>query len=112
MALFDAKVFRAGLAAYAVGFGFERKLLAFIERAQPCAFDSADMNEDVSAAIVRLNEAEALGCVEPFNCSGSHVSLSKMRESALPARPPRGLDSIFNDVLGNEAGYGVVNKAE
>jgi hypothetical protein len=70
------------------------------------------MNEHVGAAIVGLNEAEALGCVEPFNCSGSHVSFSKMRESALPARPPHGLDSIFNDVLGNEAGYGVVNKAE
>src|SRR4051794_36933294 len=58
-ALFDAEIFRAGLAAYAVGLCFERKLLAFVERAQTGAFDGADMNEHVSAAIVGLNEAEA-----------------------------------------------------
>src|ERR1700679_2786456 len=67
-----AKVFGAGLAAHAVGLRFERKLLAFIERAQACAFDGADMNENVIAAVVGLNEAKTLCCVEPLNCSGCH----------------------------------------
>jgi hypothetical protein len=30
------------------------------------------MNEGVNAAVVRLNEAEALGGVEPFNCASGH----------------------------------------
>src|SRR5690606_7838532 len=30
------------------------------------------MNENVRAALIRLNEAEALGRVEPLNCSRSH----------------------------------------
>lgn len=70
-----AKVFRAGLAAHAVGFGFERKLLAFIKRIHARTFDRADMNENVAAAVFRLNEAEALCRIEPFNCSDRHVFL-------------------------------------
>jgi hypothetical protein len=30
------------------------------------------VDEYVGAAVVRLNEAEALGGVEPFNCAGGH----------------------------------------
>ena len=94
IALIDAKVLGAGLAAHGVLLRFERDLLAFIERAQTRTFDGADVNENVGAAIIGLNEAKTLGRVEPLNCSGSHVTISKMRESALPARPPRRLDPI------------------
>src|SRR6185436_18626305 len=80
--LIDAKVLGAGLAAHRVLLRFERDLLAFIERAQTRTFDGADVDENVGAAIIGLNEAEALGRVEPLNCSGSHVTISKMRESA------------------------------
>jgi hypothetical protein len=75
----DAEVFRAGLAALAVDLRFERDLLTFIERAQASTFDGADMNENVGAAIVGLDESEALGCVKPLHCSGSHFTISKMR---------------------------------
>jgi len=34
--------------------------------------DSRDMNEGVSAAVVRLDEAEALGGIEPFYCASGH----------------------------------------
>jgi hypothetical protein len=71
--LIDAKIFSAGLAAHAVGLGLERHLLTLIEGAKAGAFDGADMNEDVLAAIVRLDEAEALCRVEPLNCSGCHL---------------------------------------
>jgi hypothetical protein len=51
----------------------------FVERAQTCTFDGADVNENVGAAIIGLDEAKTLGRVEPLNCSGSHVTISKMR---------------------------------
>jgi hypothetical protein len=30
------------------------------------------MDEDVRATVIRLDEAEAFGGVEPFNCAGGH----------------------------------------
>src|ERR1700733_13103924 len=69
-----AGVFPRCLAALAVELRFERKLLAFVERAHAGALDGADMHEHVVAAVVRLNEAEALCRVEPLNCSGSHLT--------------------------------------
>src|ERR1700680_3418282 len=69
-----AEVFRAGLATLAIDLRFERKLLAFVERAHSGALDGADMHEHVVAAVVRLNEAEALCRVEPLNCSGCHLT--------------------------------------
>ena len=48
-------------------------LLAFDDFAHSGAFDGRDVDERVSAAIIRLNEAEALGEIEPFNCASGHV---------------------------------------
>ena len=48
-------------------------LLAFHDFAHSGAFDGRDVDEGVRAAIVRLNEAEALGGVEPFYCASGHV---------------------------------------
>ena len=109
--LVDAKVLGAGLAAHRVLFRFERDLLAFIERAQTSTFDGADVNENVGAAIIGLDEAKTLGRVEPLNCSGSHVTISKMRK-ALCLHDLRAGLIRFNDVLGIGAGFGVVDKAE
>jgi hypothetical protein len=33
------------------------------------------MNEDVLRPVIRLDEAEALGAVEPFDCASGHVDL-------------------------------------
>jgi hypothetical protein len=30
------------------------------------------VDEGVSAAVIRLNEAETLGGIEPFNCASGH----------------------------------------
>jgi hypothetical protein len=49
-------------------------LLAFLEALQPGALDGADMDEDVLAAAIRLNETEALLGVEPFDRACSHSS--------------------------------------
>jgi hypothetical protein len=60
------------LARLAVTLKFKAELLAFNDRAHAGAFDGRDVNEDVGAAVVRLNEAEALGGIEPFNCASGH----------------------------------------
>src|SRR5208337_4488630 len=41
-------------------------LLAFAQIAQPGALDRADMNENIRAARIGLDEAEALLTIEPF----------------------------------------------
>jgi hypothetical protein len=51
---------------------FEADLLAFDEFAHARAFDSRDMDERIGAAVVRLNETEAFGGIEPFNCASGH----------------------------------------
>jgi hypothetical protein len=47
-------------------------LLAFVEPLHAGALDSRDMDENVLAAIIGLDEAEALGTVEPFHCACRH----------------------------------------
>ena len=47
-------------------------LLALDDIAHSGALDGGDMDEGVSAAIVRLNEAEAFCGIEPFNCASGH----------------------------------------
>src|ERR1700741_588683 len=54
-----------GLAGALVAFEFEGDLLAFVQRAQAGALHGGDVHEHVRAALVRLNEAEALLAVEP-----------------------------------------------
>src|SRR6185437_8013981 len=47
-------------------------LLAFTQRAEAGALNGADVHEHVVAAVVRLNEAVALGCVKPPHGSHAH----------------------------------------
>jgi hypothetical protein len=47
-------------------------LLSVGERAKASAFDSRNVHEYVRAAVIRLNEAEALGGVEPFYGASVH----------------------------------------
>jgi len=109
MASHGAKIFRAGLAAHAVDLGFVRKLLAFVERAHAGALNGADVHEDVVAAVVRLNEAEALGRVEPLNCSGRHLSFSKMRECA---KCPHDLRASVNPISAMSWGVEPVRRVQ
>ncbi|MFK4663815.1 hypothetical protein ABIF76_004669 [Bradyrhizobium ottawaense] len=55
----DAQILCCGLAGPAVSNDVEGHLLSFIETAHAGAFNRADMNEDVLASLVWLNEAEA-----------------------------------------------------
>jgi len=60
------------LARLVVALQFEADLLAFDELAHSGAFNGRDVNERVSVAVVRLDEAEALGRIKPFNCASGH----------------------------------------
>jgi outer membrane receptor protein involved in Fe transport len=48
-------------------------LLAFTQGSKPGTFNSADVYEHVIAAVIRLDEAIALGCVKPLHGSHAHV---------------------------------------
>ena len=52
------QIFRGRLAGPAVRDDVEGNLLTLVEAVQSCAFDRADMNEDIFVAVLRLNEAE------------------------------------------------------
>src|SRR5579872_3778061 len=47
-------------------------LLAFIQAAEPSRLHCCDVDEHVLAAFLRHDEAEALGRVEPLDCTDSH----------------------------------------
>ncbi|OAI28069.1 hypothetical protein A1351_12335 [Methylosinus sp. R-45379] len=72
-----------GFAGAAVLGEFVAHLLAFAQIAQTGALDGANMNENIRAAFIGLDEAEALLTIEPFHRSGSHfVSPGMYREKA------------------------------
>ena len=52
------------------------QLLAFVQRTHAGALDRRDVHEHILAAVIRLDEAEALLGVEPLNCSDCHSMLS------------------------------------
>jgi len=66
------KLSGGGLAAPAVLLEFERDLLAFLQASEASALDRGDVDEDVIAALVGLDEAKAFLAVKPFYGSGSH----------------------------------------
>ena len=60
-----AQIFSGRFAGPAVGDDVKADFLPLIEGAHAGAFNRADMNEDVIAAVGGLNEAEALLAVKP-----------------------------------------------
>src|ERR1700749_591026 len=67
-----AKIVGRRLARAAVCHDLIGDLLAFTQRSKAGALDGADVHEHVVAAVVRLNEAEALGRVKPLHGSHAH----------------------------------------
>ena len=60
------------LAGLAVLDELEADLLAVVEATHTSALNSRDVDENVLAAVVRLNEAEALCGIKPFYCASGH----------------------------------------
>lgn len=70
-----AQILSRGFAGLAIGNNIEGDLLSFVQPIHTCAFDRADVHEDIVASIIRLNEAEALLAVEPFYGSLRHIAV-------------------------------------
>ena len=67
-----AKLQASGLEVYrrlfaALGLDFVADLLTLFETVETCPLNGADMDEDVFATAIRLNEAVTFGRVEPLN---------------------------------------------
>ena len=69
------QIARRGLACPSIGYNVENDLLSLIEDTHASAFDRADVHEDILAAIIRLNEAEAFLVIEPLHGSFCHIAL-------------------------------------
>ena len=67
-----AQILSGRLSSPAVRDDVERHFLTLVEGAHARAFDRADMNEDVFAAVFRLNESEALLVVKPLHNTRVH----------------------------------------
>ncbi len=64
------QVGRRGLSA--VSHDLVADLLSFVEGVLTCLLDRRDVDENIFSTIVRLDEAEALRRVEPFNSTSRH----------------------------------------
>jgi hypothetical protein len=67
-----AQVLSGGLSRPTVGDNVKRHLLPLVEAAHACAFNRADMNEDIFVTAIRLNKAEAFLAVKPLYSSLIH----------------------------------------
>ena len=59
----------AELAVLRVGLGLKGDLLAFVQRLEAVALNCGEMYEYVLAALIVGDEAVALFCVKPFDCT-------------------------------------------
>jgi hypothetical protein len=77
MDLSQREILSADLAPHLVSLGLEVDLLALSETPKTSPLDRADVNEHILAAVVRLNESEALLAVEPLHSTCRHFSSPK-----------------------------------
>src|SRR5262249_2790351 len=66
------EVFRRGLPALWIALLFVGNLLALFKALQAGALDGRDMDKNIRAAVVRLNETETLSAVEPLHGADWH----------------------------------------
>ena len=87
------QIVRRGLARIlSIGNNVESDLLSLVEGTHASAFDRADVHEDILAAIIRLDEAEAFLAVEPLHDSMRHMLVFQIvphTGDIPPSRPDR-----------------------
>src|SRR5712691_8146936 len=69
----SVQIVRRGLACFSIGNNVESDLLSLVEDTHASAFDRADVHEDILAAIIRLDKAEAFLVIEELHGSLSHM---------------------------------------
>ncbi len=70
--LSSCKVTSSHFAGLSVALKFKANFLTFNKLRHARALYSGDVNEYVSVAVVRLDEAEAFSVIKPFNCASGH----------------------------------------
>jgi len=70
------QIVRRGLAwILSIDNNVESDLLSLVERTHASAFDRTDVHEDILAAIIRLDEAEAFLVIEELHGSSRHITV-------------------------------------
>jgi hypothetical protein len=69
----SAQILSRGLARLSISNNVEGDLLSFVKAVHPGTLDRTDVHEDILAAIIRLDEAEAFLAVEPLHDSLRHM---------------------------------------
>jgi hypothetical protein len=70
------QIVRRGLAGIlSIGNNVESDLLSLVEGTHASAFDRADVHEDILAAIIRLDKAEASFAIEELHSSLRHMTV-------------------------------------
>jgi hypothetical protein len=91
-----AQIACRGLACFAISNEIEKDPLSLVEATHAGAFNSADMNEDVLAAVVWLNESKALMAIEPLHGSFCHIASSFPRPRGGMARSNSVMEPTIN----------------
>jgi hypothetical protein len=100
----DLQIVRRGLACLSIGDNVESDLLPLIEETHASAFDRTDVHEDILAAIIWLNEAEAFLVIEPLHGSFCHIALLSGTCIRWPRVSAADLFEIWRKVVSPDAG--------
>jgi hypothetical protein len=97
--LFSLEAVGRNLARTLVADQFVRDLLTILELAEAGALYSGNVYEDVLRAVIGLNEAITLGCVEPLYSTGRHNEAFLLQMTDYPLRKPLwdGLSFVFEE---------------
>ena len=71
----SVQIVRRGLACLSIGNNVESDLLSLVEDTHASAFDRADVHEDILAAIIWLDKAEAFLVIEELHGSLRHMTV-------------------------------------
>src|SRR6266852_4039674 len=97
------QIVRRGLACPSIGDNVESDLLSLVEDTHASAFDRADVHEDILAAIIRLNKAEAFLVIEELHGSLGHM-ISSFHVRVRPHVSAADLFEIWRKVVSPDAG--------
>jgi hypothetical protein len=100
----SVQIIRRGLACPSIGDNVESDLLSLAEDTHASAFYRADVDEDILAAIIWLNEAEAFLVVEPLHGSFCHIAVLSGTCLTRPHVSAANLFEIWRKVVSPDAG--------
>src|SRR5262249_46034439 len=91
------------LAGLTIGDEIVRDFLSLIKSIHSSAFDGADMDENILAAVTRLNEAKSLFAIEPLHGSLCHKIFLSDCARICPRARPHCRAACSNRVLGKSS---------